>query len=72
MVAIFYWGLLALMIIIGGVVIYGIVSIIKNRKRAEPTALGNIIKQLVGVISSRIVCYILFLIVGITAVRFKI
>jgi hypothetical protein len=65
MAAFFYWGSLVGMIICGGASVYGIVVIIKNRKTAPGGSLAKVIGGLAGVLSTGIVCYIVFTIMGI-------
>jgi hypothetical protein len=71
MVAVFYWGSLVLMILCGGVFIYGIVKVVKNWKTASLEGRSKILPQFVSVFSMGVVCFIVFLITGLFYEPFK-
>ena len=63
--AVFYWGSLIAMILCGGVSLYGIIILIKNWKIVNPDKRTVTIMGIAGLLSTSIVCFIVFTIVGI-------
>ena len=63
--ALFYWGSLVCMVACGGVSIYGVIVLVKNWKTADPDRRSLTIKGIAGLISTALVCFIVFNIVSI-------
>jgi hypothetical protein len=61
----FHYGALVFMIVCGGAAIYGIISLIKKWKVIPSGEHSKLLLQLFGVMSSGIVCFIVFLITGL-------